>query len=373
MSRFSLLRRLTIVVAFFVSLTVATTQVAGAAVCDAAWRVQSTAALPADAVLHDVAVTGQGETWVVGESGARGLLARFSNGSWTTSRYGIAGQLVSIRSVDAQPGVAWAIGVVRPDVFQFGSPIVLVNTGAGWKRMALPATVASAALRSVVIRNSNDVWIAGSSGNHPLAVHWDGSRLIAETLTFTGFGTGIEAPPDGGVVMVGNSFSPYGAGAWHRNGYGWVQDRVPPQSVGEEFATNQVDGTRTNAWAVGFLIGGCCGTFSWVHRWNGSRWIDRTPATGTAFLDVLVPPRGGHVFAVGQSSCGDGCIFDAPAEVWEWDGATWTNRPVRGLSQTIDSRLVAVDGDGNGNRWAVGNRNDFTTGDFRPIIVRQCA
>jgi hypothetical protein len=94
---------------------------------------------------------------------------------------------------------------------------------------------------------------------------------------------------------------------------------------------------------------------------------------GSAFLDVLVPPVGGHVLVVGQSSCGDGCIFDAPAEVWEWDGVAWSERRVVGLSQTVDSRLVAIDGDGQGGRWAVGNENDATTGAARPILIRQCA
>jgi hypothetical protein len=375
--RVGVFRRINVLGALMMGLLVGSSQTAQAAACDATWRAQSTAGLPPTALLADVSVTGQGDVWAVGASGDRGLLAHRTAGSWHSTRYSVPGRTVAIDSVDAVPGAAWAVGSLWDSRAETLAPLLLANTGAGWRRLAIPASVSTAFLKSVVVRQASDVWIGGlishwPQADDPIALHWDGRRLSVLRVPFKGFALGIEAPRAGGVVLVGQSQGrDFGAQAWRWNGSAWSRDVMPPDPFGEEPLLLALDSANGRSWAVGRSIGGCCSVFPFVYRWTESRWVENTPdfERGASLNDVLVSAPDRHVVVVGESFCGDGSgcpDFSADPLVMEWTGSRWIDRAVVGVRSDTDSRIAAIDGDGRGNRWAVGTR------DAGPLVLRQC-
>jgi hypothetical protein len=378
-NRSGIVRRLNVVVALVLSLTVSFTQAAQAGVCDATWRAQPTVGLPNAATFEDVAVTGTGEVWAVGRTGTRGLLAHHVGSTWTSSRFAVSGRTVRIRSVDAVPGAAWAVGTITEETTQDSSSFVLVNTGQGWRRQSLPNAVADAALRSVAVRSARDVWIGGSLGTwseqiNPVALHWNGTRLSVMRVPFRGQAFSVEAPREGGALLAGlgqTLQTDYGPQVWRWNGSTWRRDAMPEPPFGEEPFFPSVDSTGGRAWSVGFSIGGCCSAFPFAYRWTGSRWVETVlPPTNAQVWDVLVSAVDRHAVIVGLDVCAEqfGCSgYDARALVLEWTGTRWVERNVAGIAAARDTGLSAVDGNGRGERWAVGDR------DGGPLLLRQCA
>ncbi len=373
-SRFAADRRLRFALALLLSLTVATSQAGAAAGCGPAWRATPVPGLGVDAALSDVAVIGTGEAWAVGTETDRGLIGHFSDGSWTWTRYGVPGKSVSLRSVAARPGVAWAVGQIsgisQPDV-----ALILVNTGTGWRRQPVPLKAVDAGLRSVVIRTASDVWMSGTLAStfQTVALHWDGSRLRVTTVPDVVFASGIEAPREGGAVLVGENTSG-NVQAWHWNGSVWREDRMPPgEDFGEAFLAN-VDSTNGQMWATGTAFGGCCTALPRAFRWAGTRWVANDPPTGIDLVlsDVLVSRIDGHVTVVGRLFCDStvGCVGPPnTAAIWEWTGSVWKQQPT-GLAPDQESELVALDGDGQGGRWAVGSH--VVNQQSHPLLLRQC-
>jgi hypothetical protein len=360
------LQRLTLIGCLVVSMTLAATQAAAAA-CDATWRPQATNGLPVSAVLADIEVLGSGDGWAVGTDRASGLLAHLVNGSWTSARFSVPGRSVSLRGVGAQPGVAWAVGVVTGGAPQ--QAFVAVNAGSGWRRVQVPTVAASSALNSVAIRSSTDVWISGETAQgRPMALHWTGTRFVVTVLPEFGRGLGIDTVAGDGVVMVGTrSGSSEEARGWHRTGLTWRTDTARPTPGGESAAWVNARSDFGQLWSAGWWGVGCCQVFPFVYRWNGSVWVGNTPPMGQGKLLDLLVTRNGHVIAVGFTSCDvRECSDPVRATIWEWTGSRWRASVVAGLPTGNASELRAVDGDGRGGRWAVGSLNGS------PLLLRQC-
>ena len=345
-------------VAATLSLTVGATQVAAGAECTTAWTVQTAPGLPAGAELAAIAGLSASEAWAVGDDGTSGLLAHFTGGSWTSTRYTVTGRTVSLASIDAGPAGAWVVGSVTG---ASSAPLVLVNTGAGWRRVTLPAAAAGATLRSVSYRTGTDVWLAGSQAGRPVALRWDGTRLRLLAVPFTGFAAAVEAPLTGGLILAGQSGRPgQPPQAWRRSGSSWVQDRMPAAPAASDAALLNIDSARGAIWAGGWGRTSSGGATSFVYRWTGTRWVANSPPAGNAALsDVLVSRADGHVLAVGQAL--------SHAVIWDWNGTTWQQVAISGLDPTQPSAVTNIDGDGQGNRWASGSQGG------RPLVLQQCA
>ena len=354
------IRRRTLVVAAALGLTLGLPQVAGAAGCTTAWTVQTASGLPAGAELTAIAGLSATEAWAVGTEGTSGLLAHTTGGSWTATRYAVAGRTVSLASIDAGPAGAWVAGSVSG---ASTTPLVLTNIGTGWRRVPVPGAAAGATLRSVAYRTGTDVWLAGSQAGRPIALRWDGTRLRLLTLPFTGSAAAVEAPLTGGLIVAGQSGrtgSP--PQAWRRSGSTWVRDRMPPPPAATDAALLNIDSARGAIWAGGWGRTSGGGVRSFVYRWTGTRWVANDPPAGNAALsDVLVSRADGHVVAVGQA-----LTPPARAVVWDWDGAAWHEEPIAGLDPALASAVTNVDGDGKGNRWASGSQGG------RPLVLQQC-
>jgi hypothetical protein len=364
-SRRSTAHRLSLVVAAALSLTVGTTQVAAGAGCTATWTVQAAPGLPDGAEVTAIAGLSASEAWAVGTDGTSGLLAHSTGGSWTSSRYSVAGKAVSLASIDAGPEGAWVVGSVAGAT---AAPLVLVNTGAGWRRVPVPSAAAGATLRSVSYRTGDDVWLSGSQAGHPVALRWDGARLRLLPLPFPGFAAAVEAPLTGVLILSGQSGrSGHPPQAWRRTGSTWVQDRMPAAPAASEAALLNIDSARGEIWAAGWgrTPGGAV---SFVYRWTGTRWAPNSPPAGNAALgDVLVGRADGHVVAVGQELCDPAaCTAPPRAVIWDWNGTTWQQVTISGLDPAQASSVTNVDGDGQGNRWASGSQGG------RPLVLQQC-
>jgi hypothetical protein len=321
--------------------------------------------VPADAALTGVATVSATEAWAVGDEAGHGVLAHFVDGAWTSSSYRISGRTVALGDVDATSTAAWAIGSVSGSPAQ---PLVLRNTGSGWRRVTVPSAAAHVTLRSVSIRSSTDVWLGGYDATHPVALHWDGTRLRVLATPFTGLALAVEAPFTGGVLLVGQA-SPQGTPqVWRRTASSWSQDPMPAPPSAQSPALVNLDSAQGQVWSVGFGQSGCCGDRSFVYRWTGSAWAENSPPAGNAALyDVLVARVDGHVVAVGQAECGSACPPPSHAVIWEWNGTAWQEQAVQGLDLGQSSTLTSLDGDGQGHRWAIGSL------DGDPLLLQQCA
>src|SRR4051794_35068140 len=146
--RRSVASRLSLVVVAALSLTVGGAQVAAAAACTTTWTVLTAPGLPDGAELTAIAGLSASEAWAVGNDGTSGLLAHFTGGAWTSTRYTVAGRTVSLASIDAGPDGAWVVGSVTRNGT---TPLVLVNTGAGWRRGTGPSAPGGAALPAAAV------------------------------------------------------------------------------------------------------------------------------------------------------------------------------------------------------------------------------
>lgn len=143
----------------------------------------------------------------------------------------------------------------------------------------------------------------------------------------------------------------YGKGTWEWDGAVWTQ-RYPPQSPpARERTALAFDEARQRVVLFGGSAGGLLDD-TW--EWDGQTWLARSP--------VMKPsPRYGHrmaydparrrVMLVGGWHSGS---FFGTVDIWEWDGATWTERTTspgpllrEGFGLTFDvarSRLVLYGG-----------------------------
>ena len=150
-----------------------------------AWRVDRLPEFEGNTFAVDVVSLGHGRLTVVGsiwfDSGSDWLagvyLVRYAQRRWTLERRTPEAQL---EGVDVGPGGRQiAVGQIRPDF----EAMPMARDGAGWHRMAVPATVRESGLTAVDIRTGTDAWTVGwregvDGYANPLAMHWDGSAWV---------------------------------------------------------------------------------------------------------------------------------------------------------------------------------------------------
>jgi hypothetical protein len=112
---------------------------------------------------------------------------------------------------------------------------------------------------------------------------------------------------------------------WEWDGSDWVE-RTPAGARPAARVDGQMayDAARERLVFFGGFVGGTlAGIARDVWEWDGSAWVERTPAT-------LAPAaRGGHAMAYDAESrrivVFGGNVFAPRQDLWEWDGSAWTD------------------------------------------------
>jgi len=354
--------------------------------CHGGWQVLTGPSDPrASNELSGVAVVSPTDAWAVGvalpSSGpARTLVERWRDGTWRSvpspDRRSGSSFLNAVVALSASN--AWAVGQSRSP----GGPaqtLVLHWDGHRWAIIASPnAGPGDNSLVSVAAASPRDVWAVGyrDAGGvfRSLVEHWDGSRWTVERLPrLASAGDGlnaVDAAAPGGVWAVGGSARPRGPTqplVLRRNGRNWSAVAAPASLHSATLNGVAVWG-GTGAWVVGSTrVGGGDKSFGLQTDGQGWRFVPADPAAALSVDLNAIWAAGPHdVWAVGSSF--DGRWFRPLIE-----------RAVGGRLARVatprlpgfDARLMAVDGLGGGELWAVGNASR-SGGHQRILILHRC-
>jgi len=122
------------------------------------------------------------------------------------------------------------------------------------------------------------------------------------------------------VVLFTGRGNPHGefiqSGTWEFDGSNWVERTSatsPPELIDYALAYDSARGRVVLFGGIEFPFSG---TFTGTWEWDGTSWVDRTPATSPS-------PRSAHAM-VYDAARGRVLLFGGgTADTWEWDGSTW--------------------------------------------------
>ena len=314
-------------------------------------------------------------------------------------------------AVDVTPsGVVFAVGT-RTGTFD-ALPLLLRWNGAEWERLAKPPGLADAydgvVLSSVAARSSGDAWAVGSAYLagpeifQPIAFHWNGTSWAEVPLPHVSDGDArlwdVATTPGSPVVWaVGSrvdSVEGYRALVFRWDGAAWETIDAGRADAPRTALMDVVALSETDAWAAGTE------SPSWpqaavVVRWNGEQWRGQDTVsfgevpTEAHGIDVLsqhaawvVGDAGGEAMVQRRArgwlvettldpTTGSDTLFDVYAAsgnnaVWAV-GQTGSPRTAYVVRRRTDaswhpsrlpalgpSTLVAIDGHGRHDVWAVG-------------------
>lgn len=163
-------------------------------------------------------------------------------------------------------------------------------------------------LNDIAAINSGDVWAAGTSGNDPLTLHWDG-------------------------------------GSWNI---------IPVPELTYDAQLNGITAVSTNdVWAVGAVGSGVSSnTNTLILRWNGTEWsVIPSPngnPNGRNKLNAIAAVSANDIWAVGEYTDNTG----TRPLILHWDGSAWSIMP-----QDCDlyNRLTAITVIAADDIWAAGS------------------
>lgn len=166
---------------------------------------------------------------------------------------------------------------------------------------------------------------------------WDGTQWRQKFVAAPGYRRYAAAAYDSArkvTVLFGGTGSILESDTWEWNGKRWEKREVPGPSA-RFGATMSYDSTR----GVCVLFGGWDGAGyrgdTW--EWNGTSWVERPvpgPAARGRSAQVFDPVR--HVTVLSGGISGTGVESD----VWEWDGNVWANKGVGGPGPRFGQGLV---------------------------------
>jgi hypothetical protein len=322
-----------------------------------------------DQELHDAFSPGPDDVWAVGHrfvsvGGAfefRTYAQHWDGSTWTwvptPDREGAPATNFLYGVGGSSPSDVWAVGYSRNP----GQPsVTLVEhwNGSSWSIVPSPSPSPSGSyLLDVSAASATDAWAVGEQSDpgtlteRPVVLHWDGGSWSAvpfaavDGCTDRARLTAVDATARP-VLVAGTCRT---AGGQEQ---GFVARRTPAgwaleAGAGTIPAASRIDGldrAGTEVWAVG---SGPAGALT-VRRAAGSWAVVPTPKVGDADQLLAVDGRGArNVWAVGLTS--HGTAF-AERLTMHWNGTAW--RPVPAGDY---SRLEGVAFDGTGDVWAVGS------------------
>jgi hypothetical protein len=250
------------------------------------------------------------------------------------------------------------------------SPAAQVSADVQWTDVPvpLPAGAVAGELEDITAIAANDAWAVGSwrdTVDHPLAVHWDGTRWTSVPVDDSAAPgryrlTAVDAVASGDVWAAGSitSANPGGqdtALVLHFTNGAWQAQRLDPMSVvaGTLHGIDMV--SATEGWAVGKGTTAGIAPRPVVLHYQSGAWTEtaiQAPA-GAQLTSVFGSPNG-PTWAVGSHTM-NGSV-QRPLIV-QWDGATWRTVVTTIVGPAIIV-LNRVGGWSTADAWAVGTACD---------------
>lgn len=288
------------------------------------------------------------------------------------------------------PVLAWS---VLGHAMGAGGMILLRWDGAGWRRVALPRSLADSSLSDIDATSRTNLWLAGQNAQmtRSFLARWDGkdwkTRLIpagdsVERLLVRGAGdvwyftlkgtaghydgekwhtyrlgfTAFSAAVAGGKVWVVGGDTDAGtprASVW--NGRKWKATHVP----GSEGTMYGVAASGGRVWTAG-MVGG----YPALLRWNGKAW--KKAASPSIAVRELAPDGSGGLWASSWPAY--------PARdsgLYRFVKGHWSRAVVKGLPKSghplAVNSLVRIPGT-RSSLWAVGGHDNGKTDDDALIM-----
>lgn len=289
------------------------------------------------------------------------------------------GQKPELYAVEAiAPDDVWAAGTkITQDLGGFLGPqaFVIHWDGTSWTEVAAPVSgpgASGAVVRGISAVSTNEVWFVGDWPDPTtfcepgLALRWNGSSLELHTTPCIGVGCGtvggvgleeVHAIASDDVWAVGgggdgdSSTCDY---VVHWDGTQWSHVPTPePASFGQRLYGVHASGP-SDVWAVGQYLDGL-GYHAFAIQYDGVTWTLHEPPGGS--LDV-------HSWAPDD-------VYAAGANIYHWDGASWSFVEDFGIQSGGNSAVVAgaIDGVDHCELFAGGRQG--TVDGVRPFFARQ--
>ena len=214
-----------------------------------------------------------------------------------------------------------------------------------------PVRIAWAGVGAMDASSPSDVWAVGSirqitdGSDHPLALHWNGSKWVRRAVPRTGVGDVAAISPRNAWAVGGVRDFPW---MEHWNGRGWrrVALPIPPQTRG--FLTAISASSSSDIWVVGAVHppGLSEERQPAAFHWDGARWRAATlpPVPISGFLEDVAALSPSSAWAVGSSSFYNGQDLDDGPYNIRFDGERWSSVP--GVEEDFQGVSVPVRFDG---------------------------
>ncbi|MGW7514717.1 hypothetical protein ACWGJ2_03905 [Streptomyces sp. NPDC054796] len=320
------------------------------------------------ALLNDVAASGPGSAWAVGEDNIPGgiprgrpLALRWDGAAWArtdVSHLGIGGALVAVAA--GPDGRAWALA----DDGAATSPVTRLlawdgsRDGGTWREVPYPGRgEAGTALNAVAVGPDGRVWVAGSKGGRAGLMCGDGSawhwvKPVPDEASPVPYGVHIASSGD--IWISGPVIA-----RW--DGRDWTV--LPPVQAIRLTVTDLLPSAPDDVWVTGaaFGVGGPPDKPPGIvlQRWNGTEWTswrDRAPFTVGALTSICADARGRPALISGwdfwDQSRSHYLRWDAAAEAW-----TSQRGPATPEIKPLMNNVTAIPG--TDGFWSVGTTSRY--------------
>jgi len=222
------------------------------------WQTVLTAARDDDAVLRGVAVLAANDVWAVGSAHGAPYATHWNGSSWRAAVLPATPGGGALSAITATATGLWAVGVAAD-----GSHVLTMSyDGTTWSQV-VDAGVSDGGLLTVAATSSDDVWAAGDA----LLQHYDGTRWIDVSQTFSGVREALAAPAPASVWLAA-------AGAAHYDGSAWrplTSQDLGIAGLARAQLTAAAAQSPTDVWMAGTTGVGTSSTPLIVH-WDGASW-----------------------------------------------------------------------------------------------------
>jgi hypothetical protein len=335
--------------------------------------------------LMDVEVVAPDDVWAVGmqerPAGKRWpLILHRDAAGWTEVRFPRDGWdadawLVAVDAV--APDDVWAVGNSLPDWnhWSWWDPLVLHWDGVSWSRVDAPDPKHFVEIRDVKAVGTTRVFVVGRIHGDPLLLRWNGDEWARRPFPAGDELEGIDARSRGSSWAVGARWTDRAQAYRQRDGR-WKRMNMPPLPrypwTTAAWALHDVELQNAHrVWFAGsqLLMKGLPGDGYKerleliVERWNGERiQVVPTPRLPGPFEEMMgIGSADGVLWAAGYRT--KGTFGNRRAVVLIRRAGGW-GTPTLPLRARLTSALMAVDGVGRRDVWAVGLIGD------EPLILR---
>jgi hypothetical protein len=347
--------------------------------------------------LLDVTALSSCDAWAVGnyfndimENNGQTLIEHWNGSSWkhvpSPSPGGSAKNNILLGAAAVSRTDAWAVG--NYVTVTGGSNLALIEhwDGTAWKKVPSPSPSGATVLNGVAAASATDAWAVGEFANRA-----DVGRTLIERWDGTAW-TRVPSPNPGVSNFLFGVAAVSAADAWAVGGYvtgtafvhktlvlhwdGTVWRRVPSPNPGSSNnLLNAVSASSaTGAWAVGQYEISPGPERTLTEHWNGTAWTwvpSPSPGgtSGFSTLNGVAAVSAAGAWAVGdyENIAGGG----QRSLIERWNGTAWKQVPSPNPS-LAGNILSGVSASSATDIWAVGERNDNTTGLGRTFAIHCC-